>query len=286
MLIRDAREDDLPRLKECVPAALELDFDPGPVLEEKLFGPGYGGPARCRVALEDDSIRGVAVSCGSAVRLIAVEKDYRRRGIGSALLDDAIRQTGNPRRITACAAAGNYLVPGVPQDRDEVISFFRRRGFEVVTRTTDMAADLRESVRPDPFPGIDVKRVESFDEALESFLESQFGRAIAWEVGHGLMSSRSVVRIAISESTIVGFTACEINNCGLGTFGPQGVTPSSRGNGIGALLLRHSLADLREMGYASARIPWVSSTGYYQNACGATVAGVYVVLRRDLSPAS
>lgn len=280
-MIRDAREDDLTRLKDCLPATLEMDFDPGPVLEEKLFGPGYGGPARCRVAFEEDSIRGVAVSCGSAIRLIAVEPDYCRRGIGSALLDDAIHaMSQTSQRITVGAAPGNYMVPGIPRDRDEAIGFFRKRGFEVVTRTTDMVADIRDAVRPDPVPDIEVERVESFDETLEQFLETGFGKSIAWEIGHGLLSGRCVVRVATSETSLLGFTACEINNAGLGTFGPQGVTPPARGKGIGALLLRHSLADLREMGYMEARIPWVSSSEYYEKACGARVTGEYVVMRR------
>lgn len=282
MLIRDAGRDDLARLKEFLPAALELDFDPEPVLEEKLFGPGFGGPASCRVALDDDAIRGVAVSCGSAIRMIAVEPGYRRQGIGSRLLDDAMHAIARSSRYaTVGAAAGNYLVAGIPEDRNEVITFFGNRGFEEITRTTDMVANIREALRPDPVPRIAVERVESFDEPLEEFLVTGFGNSIAWEIGHGLLGNRSVVRVARSESAIVGFTACEINNAGLGTFGPQGVTPAARGQGIGTLLLRHSLRDLREMGHTAARIPWVSSTEYYEKACGAVVAGEYVVMRRD-----
>ncbi|MBW3672374.1 MAG: GNAT family N-acetyltransferase, partial [Acidobacteria bacterium] len=281
MRIRDATCDDVARLKMLLPKALALDFDPEPVVEEKLFGPGYGGAARCRVALVEDSVRGVAVACGSALRVMAVEPSFRRRGLGSALLDDVVRQSGpSLKRIIVGAAAGNYVVPGIPSDHHESIEFFRKRGFRETVRTTDMKVAVGDVSRPEPMVDVEINRVETFDGPLERFLSSEFGESIAWEIGHGLSRGRAVVRTATSDGAIAGFTACEINNAGIGTFGPQGVTPASRGKGLGSLLLRHSLADLRELGYLEARIPWVSAVDYYERSCGATVAGTYVVMRR------
>lgn len=264
-----------------LPEALGLDFDPEPVLEEKLFGPGYGGAARCRVALLEDAVRGVAVMCGSSLRLMAVEPSFRRRGLGSALLEDAVRDSVQfLKRITVGAAAGNYLVPGIPSSHRESIDFFGKRGYRETARTTDMKVAVGDASRPDPVTEIEVNRVGSMNEPLERFLATEFGEPIAWEIGQGLSRGRAVVRTAASDGVILGFTACEINNAGIGTFGPQGVTSASRGKGLGSLLLRHSLADLRELGYLEARIPWVSAVDYYERSCGATVAGTYVVMRR------
>lgn len=283
MIIRDAERPELTKLRNLLSGAIDLGFDLDVVAEEKLFGPGYGGPARCRVALEEDSIRGVAVTSGSAIRLIAVEDPFRLRGIGSALLDDAlsaIRLVSKSARIAA--APGNYLVPGIPAGARDSIRFFRNRGFIETSRSIDMKADLLEASAPGSLAEISVERVSELDESLERFLSTEFGPAIAWEIGHGLVSDPAVVRIARSRDTILGFTACEINNAGLGTFGPQGVAEAHRGRGIGTLLLRHSLADLRELGFTHARIPWVSSTDYYEKTCGATVAGEFIVMGRAL----
>ncbi|MDX1583974.1 MAG: GNAT family N-acetyltransferase [Thermoanaerobaculia bacterium] len=283
MLIRTAEKSELPTLRTLLEDSLEPKFDIRPVVEEKLFGSGYGGPARCRIALEEGAIRGVSVSCGSAIRLLAVAPAFRHRGIGSELLADAvseIRLVG--QRVTVGAAPGNYLVPGVPEENAESIEFLAKRGLVAKTSATDLTAELRDARRPTERSHVKIERVRSSTEELERFLEEEFGPAITWEIGHGLMTDRAVVRIARSEGAIIGFSACEINNAGLGTFGPQGVSESHRGRGIGAMLLHHSLADLREMGYEQARIPWVSSTKYYERACGAKVAGTYVVMRGDL----
>lgn len=283
MLIRAASSRDYKRLEEFLPAALDVGFDPTPVLREKLFGPGFGGAAVCSVALIDEVIRGVSVVCGSSLRLLAVEKSFRERGIGSELLDHCIAEIAKSHsRITVAAAAGNYLVPGIPRRDEKSVHFFTARGFEKTGATNDMEVAVATAERPQSHPQVHVELVSALDESQRKFITTEFGRSIAWEIEQGALGERSLVRMAVSHGVNLGFTACEINNAGLGTFGPQGVASAARGKGIGALLLRHSLADLREMGYSKARIPWVSSTDYYARSCGASVAGEYVVLGREL----
>ncbi len=281
MHIRRADTEDYERLRELLVGALDIGFDPTPVLHEKLFGPGFGGPAVCSVAVADEVIRGVSVVCGSSLRLLVVEASSRERGIGSALLDHSVEEIGTShRRVTVAAAAGNYLIPGVPRSQEQSIEFFESRGFEQADLATDMETSISEAERPEPLSGIEVEQVTALEDSLEQFITDQFGSAIAWEIGRGVLSERAVVRVARSDRMILGFTACEINNAGLGTFGPQGVSAAARGRGIGAHLLRHSLADLRELGYSTIRIPWVSTTEYYARSCGASVVGEYVILRK------
>lgn len=283
MRVRTAKETDLPILRDILARSPSHDLDARPVAEEKLFGPGFGGPAVCKVVEQSERVHGVAVRCGSAVRLMAVEPEWRRRGLGTALLDDAVREIRLfSSRVVIGAAAGNYLVPGIPVEDEASTEFFLHRDFAVVSRTIDMVVDLKNAARPADFPGFSIERVSGMDENLEQFLGREFGPAIAWEVGHGILSRHAIVRIARMGKNIAGFTACEINNAGLGTFGPQGVGEMIRGRGLGKVLLAHSLADLHELGYERARIPWVSSSGYYQKACGAEIAGQFLVLHRKL----
>ena len=89
--------------------------------------------------------------------------------------------------------------------------------------------------------------------------------------------------VALRYREILGFSAHEANNRGLGTFGPTGVAPSARGQGIGRLLLLESLRDLRELGYESAIIPWTDSVEFYQRSCGAKVEETYALMRKSLA---
>lgn len=56
----------------------------------------------------------------------------------------------------------------------------------------------------------------------------------------------------------------------LGYFGPLGVIPEARKNGIGTLLLKCCLYAMKEKGYGYAIIGWVSSESFYRKAVGAT----------------
>lgn len=57
----------------------------------------------------------------------------------------------------------------------------------------------------------------------------------------------------------------------VGIFGPVGVDPAQRGLGLGCLLVRRALASLRELGYARAVIPHVTSETFYERCCDARV---------------
>ena len=57
----------------------------------------------------------------------------------------------------------------------------------------------------------------------------------------------------------------------VGIFGPLGVDPARRSRGLGCLLVRRTLASLRELGYSRAVIPRVASETFYERCCGARV---------------
>lgn len=276
VLIRPATIADLPSLRILLRNANETSVTIDAVVREKCFDEGFGGEASAIVADSGGTLSGVAVTCGSALRLIAVDPEERQRGIGSQLVGEVLERSRNRKRVVVGAAPGNYLVPGVPLSAGETIRFLRNRGFERIGEATDMTVDLGSVSDP---PRVHRLATAEDHPRLLDFVRNFFGEALRWEIELGLRGS-SPIRIAVQEERVVGFSACEINNRGIGSFGPQGIHPDSRRRGLGRELLLESLGDLRELGYTTARIPWVSSEEYYQRGCGARVVERFVTLAR------
>ncbi len=73
--------------------------------------------------------------------------------------------------------------------------------------------------------------------------------------------------IAVKAGKIAGF-ACHDVTC-RNFFGPTGVEPESRKNGVGTALLFACLEDMRQQGYGYAIIGGVGPADYYSKAVGA-----------------
>jgi GNAT superfamily N-acetyltransferase len=252
-VIRVAFPQELDAIRELLARANDTHYDLARVAEEKCFGRGVTGEPSVRM-FDDD---GIAVTCGRYLRILAVDRAKRGRGIGTALLRDA-----ESRGATIVGAeAGNYFVPGVPE---HLAGFFR--GYVETSRTQNLIASTNFEAPPD------VRRVMP-DARVLDFIAQHFGASWRFETARapGLI-------VAERDGAIAGFAAFEANNRGLGTFGPTGVAKQFRGQGIGRSLLLASLAALRDEGYSQAIIPWTGAIDFYRRACGATIAASFVTL--------
>jgi mycothiol synthase len=263
-VLRPATRDDLPRLREVVARANDAPYDLGAVLEEKCFGRGYFGEPRARVWDDGGALRGVIVTCGRFIRVIAVDRAFRRRGIGSELLASA---NGN----IVFAEPANYLTPGIAEADIGTVRFFRKKGFIATRWTYNMHVPLG-ALPPASAPRAD----DASRPRVLQFIEREFGRIWHYEATH----ARSLVYVE-HEGEVAGFAAAEANNRGLGWFGPTGVARALRGRGFGRQLLLASLADLRAMGFARAVIPWTDALDFYRKSCGAEVAGRFVTMQLE-----
>jgi len=266
-VIRTANPVDLTELREFLTRADDSPYDLGSVAEEKCFGHGIAGPPTTRVFVQHGTVAGVAVSCGKWLRILAVDPSARRQGIGTALLGD---------ESVIFAEPGNYLTPGVLMEDEGTRAFFKQRGFTETQSTWNLEVDLdgtlpqAPATRPTP---ADADRVLSF-------VEREFGRIWRFEAAKAF--EREVVPAFIAEEggEIVGFAVHDVNNRGLGFFGPTGVARSMRGRGVGCRLLLASLADLGRMGYARAVIPWTDALEFYRKCSGARPAHRFVTMVR------
>ena len=265
IVIRVASLEDLPRLRELFTRANDSPYDLAAVAEEKCFGKGIAGAPVTRVFERHGQILGAAVTCGKWLRILAVDREARRQGIGTALLAD--------ERVIF-AEPGNYLTPGVLLSDEATRAFFRQNGFVETQSTWNLEVDLA---------GIEghAKRPEHHDAPrVLDFVEREFGRIWRFEAAKAFERDLPPAFIEEDAGEITGFAVHDVNNRGLGFFGPTGVMKSMRGKGIGCRLLLASLADLRRLGYARAVIPWTDALEFYRKCCGAEPAHQFIAFTR------
>ena len=260
-MLRDATIADLPAIRDLLVRANDAPYDIGPVVEEKVFGAGFFGRPRARIH-EEERIIGIAVTCGHALRILAVDREHRRKRVGSALLRD-----GGSKIRVVFSEPGNYFTPGVGESDEGTRAFFRHHGFLESRWTFNLeTTDLPENTN--------VERPRD-REAFLRFVESQFGPIWRFEAAKAF--DDGVRAFWIPDC---GFAVHDVNNRGLGTFGPTGVAVAQRGKGIGTRLLLASLADLRRLGYSRVIIPWTDAVDFYRKACNAQVTHRFVALTR------
>ena len=264
-MIRTASPHDLPALRALFTRANDAPYDLAAVAEEKCFGRGVAGETTVRVW---GDVEGAVVTCGRYVRVLIVDRNARGRGIGTALLRDA------EERGTSVlgAEAGNYFTPGVPES---LAPFFIARGYVATAETHNLDVALANIVAGD------VPRVTHDDrERALAFVEKHFGRIWRFEAEKAFETEVPQMFVTEENGELTGFAVHDVNNRGLGFFGPTGVSKEMRGRGLGCKLLLASLADLRRLGYARAVIPWTDALDFYRKCCGAKPAHRFIGLTR------
>ena len=266
-MIRAASPEDLPAIRALCAAASDAPYDLAVVAEEKCFAPGIAGEPVARLFEHNDKIKGMAVTCGKWLRLLAVDRNARRQGIGTALLRDA-----EQRGATVIAVEpGNYFTPGVVATDQATVGFLTSRGYSPGSETHNLhvALDNLTTRPPD-----NIKRASHNETApLLSFIQREFGPIWRFE------ASRGNLLYLEHEGEIAGFAAWDANNKGLGWFGPTGVAKTLRGRGHGRQLLLATL-DAMSARYDRAIIPWTDALDFYRKSCGAIPAHRFIAFTR------
>lgn len=142
-------------------------------------------------------------------------------------------------------------------------------------------ADGAASVRA---AGIVLRRPNTFElTPVRAFIETHF--TVGWADETAVTFARQPISsvIAVSGKAIVGFAAYDSTRKAF--FGPTGVDPAYREQGIGKALLIEALWGLFDLGYAYGIIGAAGPVEFYQKSVGATVIagsvpGVYTDLLR------
>jgi GNAT superfamily N-acetyltransferase len=271
-MIRTATPADLPSLRGLLARANDSPYDLAVVTAEKCFDAGIAGAPTTRVFEHEGRPAGVAVTCGKWIRILGVDPAMRRQRIGSALAEDAEALGG---RVVA-AEPGNYFTPGVVLSDEGSLAFWRSRGYAETQRTWNLEVDLGGRLESGGTRALHADRGRVLD-----FIEREFGRIWRFEASRAFDRDQPTIFIEEQDGSIAGFAAHDVNNRGLGFFGPTGVAKSMRGQGIGGRLLQASLADLHRLGYARAVIPWTDAVDFYRKSSGAEPAHRFVAFARS-----
>ncbi len=218
------------------------------------------------------------------IKLMVVHKDYRRQGIARGMFEklEAYYIKCGVEIFRIYDTTANYWMPGIDPRYTAALCFAWRFGFERFVDTCNLNVDLQNqdwSMAAKEAKllkeGIIIKRADDTDKAsLMRFIEKEFA---LWhdEVSMSFKSNPIAMHVAIVDGEVQAFSGHNGNNMGTGWFGPMGTDPALRGKGIGEILLKRCLQDMKDWGLANSIIPWVGPIGFYSHFSNAVISRVF-----------
>ena len=298
--IRTYRRGDLAALVVFMNRNHEFDKFSEGLLQEKLEGDPHWDDQKALICHKDEKIvgfmqgvtRDIHGTRYGYIKLMAVDKVYRRRGIASNLyqkLELGFKNEGI-EAVRIYDVPLNYFMPGVDPRYTEAICFALRKGFQRFGDSLNMTVDLTSSdwnteeeenalksqgiVIGRPLPH-DLKEVLNFVARDWKLWEN--------EVQMAFKDSPPSIHVAWLQGEVKAFSAHNGNNKGTGWFGPMGTHPDLRGKGIGSILLKKCLSDIKAMGHKTAIIPWVDPIAFYAHFADARIERVFWRFEKKLN---
>ena len=296
MIIKNFTEKNLKETAKLCRQHMEFDVMPDFLLEEKTLGEPDFNQDLTLIAFDENGdgsepigfIQGVVKDRGTEkigyIKLFCVDSNYRRKGIGTSLYNEIEKKIKNMgiQKIRVYESYPNYFMPGVDPYYTEAVCFFERKGFKKFNDTSNLKADLiandfdtqaeEDKLKKE---GIICRRAEKKDKGkILDWVKEKFE---AWvpEVTEAFNNNPITLYITEVKGEVKAFSAHEVNNKGLGWFGPMGTDDSLRGKGIGGILLRKCLLDMKDMGFVKAVIPWVGPIPFYMHYANSKVDRVF-----------
>ena len=212
------------------------------------------------------------------IRLLAVHPKWRGLGVGRELLLEMEKRliARNVKAISIMDVPANYYMPGVDVRYKEAFCFLEKHGYKRGAPNINLICDVRpgmfdcrEDINRAKKQGFEIRRAVKSDwDGVEKFLKTNWACWIE-EARSSFLNDPITMFICIHENEVVGFCGYEGNNRGLGWFGPMGVSPVTRGKGVGAIVCKLCLEEIARLGHEKAIIPWVGPVRFYDKVCNA-----------------
>jgi mycothiol synthase len=297
VIIRSAVLEDLAGIQAV--CAIALDLEPDATDLPKLL---QASPERLAIVVQSaDEVVGVCYgSIGKPVpdgrrghvELLAVAPAARGRGAGRRLLGEMEARL-RERGVTEFILGANppvYVWPGIDVRYTAMTCLADTAGYERYQDAVDMAVDLRAvdldtsaDERRLARAGVTVRRAAR----AEAGLVADWLRAGPWgqstwpdEAASALAREPARCHVGCRDGSYIGF-AC-YGAVRSGWFGPMGTLASERRLGVGSVLLKRCLADMRGSGLPTARIGWVGPVRFYAKTICARIERVYWLYRKAM----
>ena len=223
-----------------------------------------------------------ALDMAGSIPLILVDPGHQRRGIGTGLLEAAVRQirAGAASSVTAGSGGAVYIWPGVPRDLPAAVGFFASRGWRHTHDTLDLVADLAGYRLPPGAAGRagrsdvtitlaargDLAAVHAFEAAAFPSWAHWFATARPEHVLLARTRSGAIAGALLLEGPGADTVFAPMLGPAAGTIGCVGVAPSLHGQGIGTALVVRASQILSQAGVRECHIGWTNRESFYRRA--------------------
>lgn len=292
MIIKKFDENSLDALLEFLKVSMPRDKFTKELLIENVIEDMVENPELCLAAYDNQDLVGFGLGVIRSrededmayIKFLAVHPDHKRKGIAKNIylqIEQGIIEKGI-KKIRLVESWPNYYMPGIDPFYTEAVAFFERFGYIKVGDAANLICDL-ESQNFDTTDdeekaktiGVEIRRSEQTD--TDTFMKWTAKNFKEWrfEISNALKNDPISVHLAILNNEIIAFSAYEGNNRGLGWFGPVGTTEAARGKGVGGILLKRCLQDMKDAGHKEAIIPWVAHIPFYMHYINSKVNRIF-----------
>ncbi|MHA1689946.1 MAG: GNAT family N-acetyltransferase [Promethearchaeota archaeon] len=233
----------------------------------------------------------------AVLKFFVVRKDWRKRGMGSKLLNLLIERIKSSdkkcfrMKFEVICAMPDYWLPGLDPRHTEAFFFLRKHGFNRKGERLNLSVELEEfpaEAPPSRMGLIKISRATREDEAELvplSFMPRMY-QVTSWPVEVKMSFQNDPITSFIARDSrtnkIIGWATHSVSFPG--SFGPTGVSKKYRGQGVGSVLLKWCLWDLKQKGLKRAIIRWVNldTAHFYLKSVNAHISELYWPMQRRI----
>lgn len=299
IIIRPLVEADVNGLLRLCQDALDLDVFHADALRRHIFGDPHHREAFALVAQSAHELIGCAIGVvheydgepSGRIKLWAVHPTRQGEGLGGnllSMLEERFASAEARRVITQ--GAPHFFLPGVDVRYTRANCILQKRGYDSGGWTQNMDVilddvdlDTSRAKAALRHEGYTFERARPQDRTeLTTLAEQHFNSIWPRELETSLKMDPIPTFVARHASRIVAFAAYDVV-CLRGWFGPMGTLPDHRGKGLGEILLKRCLAEMRSRGDRRCEICWVGPVEFYARTVGARVSRVFRTPIRPLA---
>jgi len=201
------------------------------------------------------------------IQCLGVDLKHRRKGIATRLLEVLLKEldSRNVKRIVAGKYSPTYLFPGIDETHyPDALPFFKKFRFVQTGESFGMSMPLRSYVYPASVRETK-SRLQASGYGFSPFMETHTPRLIhllesqfkpSWrntllkliKSGNG----HQTIHVATYQDEVVGFTSRSGIDGDLDRFGPFGIHPEHRNQGLGEVLFHETMLGMRDHGSTHA----------------------------------